>query len=204
MGPASRPDQKPEREAQDDRTAPGRKHFRLYQQQLLPLYRRGEKVADYVLSHKTGVQYMSISELAEECGVAEATVSRFCRRLKLKGYNAFKLTLAKAIAQEQGTTPIPVMEGQEEDIGPEDSISDLCRKLYTAHTTAIAQSMALIRADTITRAAELLWNADKVYCMGQGGSMILAHEAAHLFSTVSNHFFFVQDSHIQASTAAPC
>ena len=94
------------------------------------------------------------------------------------------------------------MEGQEEDIGPEDSISDLCRKLYTAHTTAIAQSMALIRADTITRAAELLWNADKVYCMGQGGSMILAHEAAHLFSTVSNHFFFVQDSHIQASTAA--
>ena len=34
---------KPEREAQDDRTAPGRKHFRLYQQQLLPLYRRGEK-----------------------------------------------------------------------------------------------------------------------------------------------------------------
>ena len=55
-----------------------------------------KKVADYVLSHKTGVQYMSISELAEECGVAEATVSRFCRRLKLKGYNAFKLALAKA------------------------------------------------------------------------------------------------------------
>lgn len=161
-----------------------------------------KKVADYVLSHKTGVQYMSISELAEECGVAEATVSRFCRRLKLKGYNAFKLALAKATAQEQGTTPIPVMEGQEEDIGPEDSISDLCRKLYTAHTTAIGQSMALIRAETITRAAELLWNAEKVYCMGQGGSMIMAHEAAHLFSTVSNHFFFVQDSHIQASTAA--
>ena len=127
-----------------------------------------KKVADYVLSHKTGVQYMSISELAEECGVAEATVSRFCRRLKLKGYNAFKLALAKATAQEQGTTPIPVMEGQEEDIGPEDSISDLCRKLYTAHTTAIAQSMALIRPEVVTRAAELLWNAEKVYCMGQG------------------------------------
>ena len=69
-----------------------------------------KKVADYVLSHKTAVQYMSISELAEECGVAEATVSRFCRRLKLRGYNAFKLALAKATAQEPGA-PVPAMEG---------------------------------------------------------------------------------------------
>ena len=55
-----------------------------------------KKVADYVLAHKTDVQFMSISELAYESGVAEATISRFCRRLKLKGYNAFKLAVAKA------------------------------------------------------------------------------------------------------------
>ena len=43
---------------------------------------------------------MSISELAYESGVAEATISRFCRRLKLKGYNAFKLAVAKATAED--------------------------------------------------------------------------------------------------------
>ncbi len=71
-----------------------------------------KKVADYVLSHKTGVQYMSISELADECGVAEATISRFCRRLKLKGYGAFKLALAKAVAEELGGGSAP-LEGLE-------------------------------------------------------------------------------------------
>lgn len=160
-----------------------------------------KKVADYVLSHKTAVQYMSISELAEECGVAEATVSRFCRRLKLRGYNAFKLALAKATAQEPGS-PVPALEGQEEELDPQDSISELCRKLYTAQVAAIGQSMALIRPEVVERAVDLLRGAENVFCMGQGGSMIMAHEAAHLFSTVSRHFFFVEDSHLQASTTA--
>ena len=38
-----------------------------------------KKTADYVLGHRNETQYMSIAELAEESGVAEATVSRFCR-----------------------------------------------------------------------------------------------------------------------------
>ena len=40
-----------------------------------------KKAADYLLTHQEESQYMSIAELADECGVAEATVSRFCRRL---------------------------------------------------------------------------------------------------------------------------
>ena len=47
------------------------------------------KVADHVLVRYDQVQFMSITQLAEECGVAEATVTRFCRSLRLKGFNAF-------------------------------------------------------------------------------------------------------------------
>jgi DNA-binding MurR/RpiR family transcriptional regulator len=38
--------------------------------------------------------------------------------------------------------------------------------------------------------------------MGQGGSMLIAQEAAHLFSTVDNRFVAVIDSHMQAISAA--
>ena len=38
--------------------------------------------------------------------------------------------------------------------------------------------------------------------MGQGGSMLIAREAAHLFSTVSNKFRPVEDSHMQAMAAS--
>ena len=49
------------------------------------------KVADFVLLQPDQVQFMSITQLADECGTAEATISRFCRNLKLKGFNAFKI-----------------------------------------------------------------------------------------------------------------
>ncbi len=160
-----------------------------------------KKVSDFVLSHKLEVQYMSISDLAEECGVADATISRFCRSLKLKGYNAFRLALAKAVAQEQGSGLLPI-EGQDGEITPDDSIVDLGRKIYNSETAAIAQSLSLLKSDDVSRAVDMLCNADHIYCMGQGGSMLLAMDAAHLFSTITTGFIAVVDSHLQASQAA--
>ena len=61
------------------------------------------RVADFVLLQYAQVQFMSITQLADECGTAEATVSRFCRSLKLKGFNAFKIELARRSAA--GATP---------------------------------------------------------------------------------------------------
>ena len=64
-----------------------------------------KKAADYVLSHQRKAQDMSITELAAASGVAEATVSRFCRRLGCKGYNAFRLAIANSIAQRPQLYP---------------------------------------------------------------------------------------------------
>lgn len=160
-----------------------------------------KKVAEYVLGHKTDVQYMSISELAEECSVAEATISRFCRRLRMKGYNAFKLAIAKAVAEEQGGAGL-LGGHRSEEIAPDDSIVELGRKLAVGYGTAISQSMTLLRPDRIKRAVDLMCSAERVYFMGQGGSMHMSMVAAHQFSTVSPRFFAVQDSHVQASTVA--
>lgn len=158
-----------------------------------------KKVADYVLANKTNVQYMSISELADECSVAEATISRFCRRLKLKGYNAFKLAIAKAVAQEQQGD---AAEQQPARVDPEDSVLELGRKLSGGHVSAINQSLSLLRPERIKQAVDLICGAQRVYFMGQGGSMLISMIAAHQFSTVSPRFTAVQDSHVQASTAA--
>ena len=65
---------------------------------------------------------MSISELAEECGVAEATISRFCKRLGYKGYNAFKLAVANSTANRALSNPLAG------EVLPEDSIPDMCQK----------------------------------------------------------------------------
>ena len=155
-----------------------------------------KKVADYAVIHQQKTQFMSISELSEEAVVAEATVTRFCKRLGCKGYNAFKLAVANSVAGRIDSLP------PESEITPDDSIAELGRKLYMADRDAMAQTLELLRPDDVKKAADILCAADNVLCMGQGGSMLLAQECAHLFSTSVPHFRAVSDSHLQAIAAA--
>ncbi len=155
-----------------------------------------KKVADFALSNQSGTQFMSISELAEACGVAEATISRFCRRLGYKGYNAFKLAVAKSSPQHK-----PWDNPLSGEVTAEDSLEDICKKLYSAEVEAMAQTMELLDLKAIEQAAAMLHRARRVMCMGQGGSLLIANEAAHLFSTVSNKFTSIADSHLQAISA---
>lgn len=156
-----------------------------------------KKLADFMLSTQDTLAYLSISQLADGAGVAEATVSRFCRRLGFANYAAFKLTAANtSLRFKPANNPL---SGQIEQT---DSVSDICRKLYSAEIEAIGQTMDVLDETAIIRAADLLEKAPRVLCMGQGGSMLIAQEAAHLFSTVDNHFIPVMDSHLQAMAAA--
>lgn len=155
-----------------------------------------KKIADYILLRRQECQFMSISEMAEVVEVAEATVSRFCRRLGYKGYSAFKLAVAGAGAGER---PVNPLYGE---IVAEDSVSEMCRKLCAADVDAITQTLAAIDPAAVTAAADMLLAADRVFCMGLGGSAILAKGAVHLFSTALPNFYSVDDPHDQAVRTA--
>ena len=151
-----------------------------------------KKTADFIMANQGCSQYLSIAELAECCGVAEATISRFCRRLGYKGFNAFRLALANA-----SFTRMPDAGLLSGPIESTDSFEQMCQKLYAADQEAMRQTLELADAATICRAADLLHAAGRVVCMGQGGSMLIAQDASHLFSTVSGKFSAVQASHMQ-------
>jgi len=154
------------------------------------------KVADYVLSQSIHVQFMSITQLADECGVAEATVSRFCRSLGLKGFNAFKIEIARHAATTSSAGHI-----RERHVNV-DSPEGRCLEAARLSQEAIQQTLDLVDIGAIDRTVTLFENATKVLCIGSGGSMIMAEELAHLFSTITNKFIAVGDSHTQISAAA--
>jgi len=150
------------------------------------------KVADYVLAQHAQVQFMSITQLADECGTAEATISRFCRSLKLKGFNAFKIELARHSVPSAATAqthPIDTPAGRRQEIGRQ-------------AVDAVNQTIDLVQPQQVAQAVELIEKAPRVMCIGSGGSMILATECAHMFSTVTGKFYSVSDSHMQMSAVA--
>ena len=150
------------------------------------------KVADYVLSQHAQVQFMSITQLADECGTAEATISRFCRSLKLKGFNAFKIELARH----------SVPAAAKVQLQSTDTPAGRCQEVGRQAVDAVNQTIELVQPQLVQQAVERIEQAPRVICIGSGGSMILASECAHMFSTVTGKFFSVADSHMQMSAVA--
>lgn len=168
--------------------------WELLQQHQGDLTKSGRAVADYLLQHAAEAQYLSISSLAKECRVAEATVFRFCRALGFEGYHEMRIALAQA-----NVTGSP--DSQHEP-GPDASTAVLCDRASTLFLTAINGTQSLLKPDSIDAASKMLHAARQVFCFGQGGSMLLANDIWARFSGLSTKFRTSGDSHLQLVTAS--
>ena len=142
----------------------------LITEQYHSLTRSSRKLADYILANTHDSQYMSISSLAENCGVSEASITRFCRSLGLSGYNNLKLALAKAAY----VTDIGDPSDTPETITSEDTLNSIFHKLYDSNVLSLNETMELLDETEISRAVDLISSADRVFCLGNGGSMVMA------------------------------
>ena len=157
------------------------------------LTKSGAIVADYLMQHAEDAQYLSISSLANECGVAEATIFRFCRSLGFQGYNEMKIALAKATATATPTAA---------KLEPGADTQLLITHAYNTAVEALNGTRNMLDAEAIDRAATLLQRARQVYFFGQGGSQVLAGDIWARFSMLSTKFRTAGDSHMQAITAS--
>ena len=154
--------------------------------------RSERKIADYVLEHQEETQYVSITDLSAQCGVAVSTVSLFCRKLKLAGFNDFKLELARAALPARAAFSEPGSE-----ITEGDSATAVMGKVLSAVQDALNNAYHMLSEQEIIRAADLLRRAGQVVCLGQGNHSVVALAAWAQFSTTSPKFKTIQDSHMQ-------
>ena len=154
--------------------------WELLQQHQGDLTKSGRTVAEYLVQHAAEAQYLSISSLARECQVAEATVFRFCRALGFEGYHEMRIALAQANATG-------VLVNQQEP-APDADTATLCQNALSPQ--AVDQAVALLHS------------ARQVFCMGQGGSMAAAKEICARFACITNKFRATADSHMQVMAAS--
>ena len=168
--------------------------WELLQQHQTDLTKSGHMVADYLVQHAAEAQYLSISSLARECKVAEATVFRFCRALGFEGYHEMRIALAQANATG-------VLVNQQAP-SPDADTTTLCEHASALFMTAINGTQNALSPDAVDQAVDLLRAAKQVFCLGQGGSMLLANDICARFSSLSNKFRTAGDSHLQLLSAS--
>ena len=168
--------------------------WELLQQHQGDLTKSGRTVADYLVQHAAEAQYLSISSLAKECCVAEATVFRFCRALGFEGYHEMRIALAQANA-----TGALVNQHVPE---PDADTATLCEHASALLMTTINGTQNNLSPEAVDKASELMHKARQVYCLGQGGSMYIANDICARFACISTKFRTAGDSHMQLITAS--
>ena len=153
-----------------------------------------KKIVDYVLAHQKESQYISITELSAACNVAISTVSVFCRKLKLAGFNDFKIELARASTM---ASPTRTFLGADTELHPDDSVGDVMSKVMRRSQEVLHRTAHLLDEHAVDQAAQLMTKAGKVLFLGQGNHAAVSDVAWTQFSLMSPKFETITDSHLQ-------
>lgn len=152
------------------------------------------RVGAYVLEHYSEICECTVTELAERVGTSEATIVRFCKSLGYKGFQEFKIGVAR------DTIPKPKHLNPDFEIG--DSTEIVCRKTFNSLLAALNETLAVLDMQMLERAAEALRPDRRIALFGSGGSNLVALDAQHKFLKVGIQVQVAQDADIQAMTAS--
>ncbi|MGI6092044.1 MAG: MurR/RpiR family transcriptional regulator [Veillonellaceae bacterium] len=153
-----------------------------------------EKVAEYILANPSEVIHMSITELAEVAGSAEATVFRMCQKAGYKGYQSFKIALAGDLY-----TP---MQSVHEEVDPDDPLTVIAGKLFHSINETLQDTLKIIDETQFEKAVEAIAAARRIDAYGSGGSAVIAADFEHRFMRFGIPVRAYADPHMQITSAA--
>ena len=153
-----------------------------------------QRVADFILKHAEELIYLTVTELAERTQTSESTVVRLCQKIGYKGYQEFKIMLARDLV---GPT-----ETVYEEIGSGDSLEALKTKVFQANAQALKDTIEVLSDDELKKAVEALARAKRVEIYGIGGSAPLALDAYHKFMKLGLPTVWLNDSDLMAMSSS--
>lgn len=154
-------------------------------------------VANYVLGQPEEILYASITDFADACGVGDTTIFRFCKALKLNGYQEFKMLLAKDIATRKGKDATVLGA-----VAKEDDTRTICKKALSADVEALNETFESIDFAELERAVNRMSEANRICFFGMGSSGMIAQEAKVKFMRIVPNVECAADGHLQLMTAA--
>lgn len=160
-----------------------------------------KRIAQAILSEPDLLNQCSLSEVAHQLDVGEATFIRFCRTLGFKGYTDFKLDLAIELATQSKENHILL----DTDVAETDTPKEIAIKLQTVLNNVISETVNLLNYDELERVVEEIRQAKRIFLFGVGSSGLTAEDAKHKFMRIglqtdavtNNHFMYMQASLLQ-------
>ncbi|TVP89861.1 MAG: transcriptional regulator HexR [Pseudomonadaceae bacterium] len=159
-----------------------------------PVLRKSElKVADHVLAQAAQVMHSSMADLAQQVGVSEPTIVRFCRAIGCSGFQDLKLKLAQSLAAGASFGQFSISE--------EDDVEQLSQKIFDTTLATLMDVRERLDPAAMELAIAALARARRVEFYGFGASGAVASDAQHKFFRLQVSTAAYSDPHMQAMSA---
>lgn len=139
------------------------------------LFDAEKKIAKFILNNPKKVVDMTVSELAEISDVSIASVSRFCRKVGLKGFAQLKISLAQELVDTHKS-------GEASNDISVDNIPQSLQNILANKVTELKQTVNLINTDEFREILEGIRDASRVQVIAVGNTIPVAIDAAFKFN----------------------
>ncbi len=153
-----------------------------------------QKVAQWVRGHPLETLELPIAQLAENAGVSEPTIIRFCRSLGLAGFRALKTHLV-AVSQQPASYV-------HQDVQGADGVEVAVGKVLDNAIRALMDIRATASDMPFDKAAALFNGARQIVFVGVGASGRVAEDARHKFFRLGIPCATATDAQTIAQSAA--
>lgn len=154
-----------------------------------------QAIADYILENPVNVSHSSISDLANELGIADSTFFQFTKKLGYTGFKDFKMSL---LMQENDLSALSIHENIQKD----DSPLTMAQKVFDSNISTLTDTRKLLEEEDLIQASTMINTSNRLFFFGVGGSEIVATDAYHKFLRSPISVFHSSDYHIQLMEAA--
>ena len=153
-----------------------------------------QRVADFILKAPDELIYLTVTELAERTNTSESTVVRLCQKIGYKGYQEFKIVLARDLV-EPATAIYAAIE-------PGDDLATVKTKVFQANAQALRDTLEVLDDGELQRAVDTIAGARRLEIYGVGGSSPLALDAYHKFVKLGVPAVALSDGDLMAMSSS--
>ncbi|WP_297631062.1 MurR/RpiR family transcriptional regulator [uncultured Clostridium sp.] len=144
---------------------------------------------EYIQENGMECIYKSISEIAHELGIGEATITRFVKKIGFNGFQEFKLTLAKKLAKTKSGSIIS------SNLEKDEKIEETAKNMLEANKLVLDKTLEGLNLKNIIKIREMILRAKKTVFFGIGNSALAAMDANYKFMRIGLNTNVANDSH---------
>ena len=150
-----------------------------------------KRIADFLIENPESVLLLHITDFAAACGVSEATIVRFAKKVGFDGYQQLKI----AVAKEHHTGPL------NENITAADTPYDIFTKICDDIYCSLEKTKKQLDGEALAKCCEAILSSDDIIIFGLGNSAPIANDAAHKMLRLGLRAHPYTDNHMQVIAA---